>query len=100
MRITTYFQDQKNAEFIPAIMNCFRYTRLIMASVWTTDLVSNYWTFLIQFASNIEHFDSKISKQLIKGHGLLDFPFQTNPHESFDVTHITTKSRLVPKTSN
>ena len=69
MRITLYFQGRENAESIPAIMNCFRCTHLIMAFVWTTDLVSNYWKFRIQFASNIEHSDSETSKQLIKGHG-------------------------------
>ena len=71
MRITLYFQGRENAESILAIMNCFRYTHLIMAFVWTTDLVSNYWKFRIQFASNIEHSDSETSKQLIKGHGLI-----------------------------
>ena len=69
-------------------MNCFPYIHLIMASVWTTDLVSNYWKFLIQFVSNIEHSDSKISKQLIKGHELSDFIELFISHDSCDMSHI------------
>ena len=87
--LITLFQGRKNAEFIPAIMNCFRSIHLIMVSVLTTDLVFRYWKFLNRFVSNIEHFDFKISKQLIKGQGLFDFTLEwLISHESYDISHM------------
>ena len=58
----------KNAESRLVKMNSFPSTHLArMDFVLTTDFKSKFWKFQRQFTSSTEHFDSKISKQLISG---------------------------------